>query len=182
MADGSSKTAYRVRRRVTLNGGTSSVSFGFFSVSESIVSVTMAGWTRKRGKFALWESAGRLRRISRRRINVAVKDRECRVLAPLKCRLAPPSRNLRRDYDVRLQNPVGNGNTSRRFREKFPLLSILIRANGDRIARPGRQLFGQRLLNSFHVANLIATASRYLFAYTTKEPNESEFNCFSVLR
>lgn len=66
------------------------------------------------------------RRISFRGINAAIKDRECRVLAPLKRRLAPAPRtlrrprcNLRRDYDVRLRNPVGA--TARSYGE---LLSV----------------------------------------------------------
>lgn len=68
-----------------------------------------------------------------RRINAAIKGRECRVLAPLKRRLAPPSCNLRRDYDVRLRNPV---RTERFFSLplKFLLFSISIQADGDRIA------------------------------------------------
>lgn len=75
-----------------------------------------------------------------------------RVLAPLKRRLPPLSRNLRRDYDIRPQNPVG---TEHFFPlEKFPLFSISIRADDDHIARQGWQLLG-RLLNSFRVVNLI---------------------------
>lgn len=78
--------------------------------AESIVSVTMAGKTT-----AAATSRDDDRRISFRGINAAIKDRECRVLAPLKRRLAPalraalrrPRCNLRRDYDVRLRNPAG---------------------------------------------------------------------------
>lgn len=82
-----------------------------FLGSESIVSVTMVdefggGENSHFGKG--WDD----RRISLRRINAAIKGRECRVLAPLKRRLAPPLCNLRRDYDVRLRNPVRTGNGS----------------------------------------------------------------------
>jgi hypothetical protein len=101
-------------------------------------------------------------RISRRRINAAVKDRECRVLASLKRRLAPLSRNLRRDYDVRLRESREKRERSPRSRKSSTLQHIDL--NRWRSYRPRWQLFGQRLLNSFHVTNLIAMG-RYLFAY-----------------
>lgn len=130
-----------------------------FLASESIVSVTMVDGFEgeKNSRFGRGQDD---RWISLRRINAAIKGRECRVLAPLKRRLAPPPCNLRRDYDVRLRNPVG---TERSFPlpVKFLLVGISIRADNDRIACRKRQLFGQRLLNSFRVANLIVMG-RYL--------------------
>jgi hypothetical protein len=76
-------------------------------------------------------------------INVPIKGRECRVLASLKRRLASPSPcNLRRDYGVRLWNPVRTRLLSAR-RETLILFSISIQADAIHIARLAWQLFGQ---------------------------------------
>lgn len=120
--------------------------------------------------------------ISLRRINASIKGRECRVLAPLKRRLAPSSScNLRRDYDVRLRNPDGNGSAPTHFRHS--LCSSAYRFDGrrpDRIACRRWQLFGQRLLNSFRVANLIAMG-RYLRARDARSAIRAESVLIALL-
>lgn len=102
---GSRRRRRRTRERALSDQTHVRASFRFFLASE----VDCQGDNGERWETTTTTTTSRdERRISFRGINAAIKDRECRVLAPLKRRLSRrPRCNLRRDYDVRLRNPVG---------------------------------------------------------------------------
>lgn len=93
---------------------------------------------------------------------------------------ASSSCNLRRDYDVRLRNPMGNDALLPTSGEVSALRHIDSGRRPDRIACRKRQLFGQRLLNSFRVANLIVMG-RYLRAQNARSAIRAESVLIALL-